>query len=616
MCGIAGFVGASNPAVLRAMAGKVVHRGPDGEGYLDHAPDGVQLAHRRLAILDVAGGYQPMLTADHAISIVFNGEIYNFRELRVLLEAGGAQFVSDHSDTEVLLHGWRRWGTSLFGRLNGMWALAIHDRINRQLVLSRDRFGKKPLYYYRGSGTFVFASELSALRKHPNVPTQQSAVALRKYFAYGFIPAPHSLLAEVFKLPAGNTLILELSTGKARVERYWCYEPAPEASLAAQPIDSLVDELISTLDRAVARRLVADVPVGAFLSGGIDSSTIAALAIRHTGVERLRTFSIAFDDSDFDESRYARLVARHIGAAHQVDLCSVENMREALPSILGAMDEPLADASLLPTYQLCKSARQYVTVALGGDGADELMAGYDPFRALRYARWYGTVVPSGVHRAISAVIARMPVSHSYMSLDFKLKRVLSGVGHPSRLWLPLWMSPLAPQDISEMLAEPIEPEELYSEAITSWERCAKADDVDRTTCFYVDLYLQNDILTKVDRASMLNSLEVRAPFLDIEVVDFLRRLPSHLKMRGGNGKWLLKRAARRLLPREIVHRKKQGFAVPTGRWFKQNLLPPDGLSPAFNYPFWRTRLAEHCAGKADHRLYLWSQLVLDALKPA
>ncbi|HVJ62530.1 MAG TPA: asparagine synthase C-terminal domain-containing protein, partial [Tahibacter sp.] len=275
-------------------------------------------------------------------------------------------------------------------------------------------------------------------------------------------------------------------------------------------------------------------------------------------------------------------------------------------------DEPLADSSLLSTYLLCRHARRQVTVALGGDGADELLAGYDPFRALRYARWYRRVVPSALHRAISAVAARLPVSHRYMSLDFKLKRTLRGVGHPPKLWLPLWMSPLAPAEVGELLAEPIDAETLYSEAVDAWERSAGADDVDRTTCFYVDLYLQDDILTKVDRASMLNSLEVRAPFLDIDVVDFLRRLPSHWKLRSGVGKWLLKHATRNLLPHDIIGRRKQGFAVPVGRWFEQGLLPPAGLASRDEPPFFRDRLAEHRAGKADHRLYLWSQLVLDA----
>jgi asparagine synthase (glutamine-hydrolysing) len=597
---------------LRAMAGRLEHRGPDGEGLLEDAADGVHLAQRRLAVIDIAGGYQPMLTRDGELCIVFNGEIYNFAELRAELQREGAQFVTDHSDTEVLLHAWRRWGRQMFERLNGMWALAIHDRGRRELILARDRFGKKPLYYHAGKEVFAFASELSALRLHPGVPDRRSDEAVRKYFAYGFIPAPLSLLADVFKLPAGHFLTLNLANRQPLVERYWQYEPAPEPGLGEGAEDALAEALLEKLDRAVARRLVADVPVGAFLSGGIDSSTVAALALRHTGPAQLKTFSIAFDDANFDESPYARQVAQHIGAAHQVDSCTVEGMRDSLPALLAALDEPIADASLLPTYLLCRYARRHVTVALGGDGADELLAGYDPFRALRHARRYQRWVPPALHGAINAVVARLPVSHRYMSFDFRLKRALRGAGYTPELWLPVWMSPLAPAELGELLDEPIDPESLFSEAVSAWQRSSGADDVDRATCFYVDLYLQDNILTKVDRASMLNSLEVRSPFLDIEVVDFLRRLPSHFKLRGGVSKWLLRRATQKLLPQNIISRRKQGFALPTGRWFEQGLLPPVGINCGGDSAFWRDRLAQHRAGKTDQRLYLWSQLVLDA----
>ena len=592
------------------MATALVHRGPDDEGLLTDAPDGVQLAHRRLAILDIAGGQQPMCTDNGAASIVFNGEIYNFLPLRKELEAAGQRFRSDHSDTEVLLLGWRHWGMQLFDRLNGMWALAIHDREKRQLILARDRFGKKPLYYYRGSGAFIFASELHALRRHPETPTTWSPLAVQKYFAYGFIPAPHCLLAGVNKLPAGHALTLHLAENRVQIQRLWQYQPSPEPEQLQRTTADLSEELMALLDQAVSRRLVADVPVGAFLSGGIDSSTIAALAIAKLGADRLKTYSIAFADNDFDESPYARQVAAYLGASHQVETCTTQDLYDALPEILRRLDEPLADASLLPTFLLCRHARREVTVALGGDGADELLAGYDPFRALRYARIYQRLVPGFMHRAIHAVISRLPVSHRYMSLDFKLKRTLRGVGQLPRLWLPYWMSPLTPQELSELFNEPIDPEVLYSEAIESWERCAGADDVDRSTCFYVDLYLQDDILTKVDRASMMNSLEVRSPFLDIEVVNFLRRLPSTLKLRGGVSKWLLKEATQHLLPAGIIGRSKQGFAIPTGRWFQQGALPLPSMPKSTS--FWQTQLAEHRAGIADHRLSLWSQQVLDA----
>lgn len=605
MCGIAGIVGAPQPTVLQAMCARLAHRGPDGEGLLAGA-DGVQLGHRRLAILDLAGGHQPMLLTDDSLAIVFNGEIYNHAELRRELVQAGAVFRSDHADTEVLLHGWRRWGTAMFERLNGMFALALHDRSTRQLILARDRFGKKPLYYHAGE-SLVFASELSALRLHPQVPKAVDRRALRKYYGYGYVPAPLSWIEGVHKLPAGHWLVLDLESRTHAVRRWWRYRAEPDPALAARPLADLEREFLWFLDRAVARRLVADVPVGAFLSGGIDSSAVAALAMRHCRLDRLRSYSIAFSDDAFDESPHARLVAQHLGCQHQVETFSVDALRDCLPQVLARLDEPLADASLLPTFLLCRHARREVTVALGGDGADELLAGYDPFRALAPARWYQRWIGRPLHRAISALVARLPVGHGYMSLDFRLKRSLRGLEHPPRLWLPAWMSPLTAREIGELLGEPVDVEELYSEAIAAWEQ-GPGDDVDRATSFYIETYLQDDILTKVDRASMLNSLEVRAPFLDIEVVDFLRRLPSAFKLRDGVSKWLLRRASAELLPPAILKRRKQGFAVPVGRWFHDGTL----AAPGRGQRWWLAQAEEHRRGRCDHRLSLWAQLVADA----
>lgn len=607
MCGLAGFVGAADPPVLAAMLERIAHRGPDGIGVLEGAPDRVNLGHRRLAILDLAGGHQPMLLADDSLAVVYNGEIYNFAELRRELVQAGAVFRSDHSDTEILLHGWRAWSFALFERLNGMFALALHDRAQRKLVLARDRFGKKPLYWHQGPELFAFASELSALRTHPLVPRSVDPVALRKYYGYGYIPAPHSWIAGAHKLPAAHWLELDLATGARRVQRWWRYQAQPDPTQAQRPLADVCTELLWHLDRAVARRLVADVPVGAFLSGGIDSSTVAALAMRHCRHDRLRSYSIAFADDSFDESPHARAVATHLGCAHEVGQFDLKALRDCLPSVLARLDEPLADASLLPTYLLCQHARRQVTVALGGDGADELLAGYDPFKALKPARLYQRLVGRPLHRAISAVVSRLPVGHGYMSLDFKLKRSLRGLDHPPRLWLPAWMSPLTPGEIGELLGAPVDIEELYSEAITAWDACA-GDDVEHTTAFFIETYLQDDILTKVDRASMLNSLEVRAPFLDIEVVDFLRRLPSEFKLREGTSKWLLKQAARELLPASILARRKQGFAVPVGRWFRDGELP----APGRGNPWWTALTEQHRCGRADHRLSLWAQTVADA----
>lgn len=609
MCGIAGFVGAGDAALLRRMTDSIAYRGPDAEGILADPASGVFLGHRRLAILDLTGGAQPMVTTDGSHAIVFNGEIYNFAELRRALKAEGASFSSDHSDTEVLLLGYRQWGEALLPRLNGMWAFAIHDRRRNRLFLSRDRFGKKPLYYATNRGTFVFASELGALRRHPATPRELDPLSLQKYYAYGYVPAPRTLYRDVCKLPAGHSLSLDLATLQAKQHCYWSWQPEPVDPVPAGAEGLWVEELLALLDAAVERRLVADVPVGTFLSGGIDSSLVSALAARHVGAERLKSFSIGFEEAGFDESRHAIDVARMIGSEHAIEMLSIERAVEELPDLLPRLDEPFADSSILPTYLLCRHARRHVTVALGGDGADELFAGYDPFKALSYAGWYSRLVPRPVHAGVALAVARLPVSHGYMSLDFRLKRMLRGLDHPRSMHLPAWMGPLSPRELGELYGTPIDAGELYSEAVAAWEGCSSPNPVDRATAFFIRLYLQDDILPKIDRSSMLNSLEVRSPFLDIEVADFARRLPARFRLRGGATKWLLKRAAERILPARIVHRRKQGFAMPVGRWFATGQLDM-GLQGAQDADFWTRLTSEHQRGRADHRLALWARMML------
>jgi len=610
MCGIAGFIGRGDRDVLERMVARITHRGPDDAGFLVDTETLSHLGFRRLAILDLACGKQPMTTGDGVHTIVFNGEIYNFRELRRELTDLGAVFCTDHSDTEVLLHGYRQWGEDLPHHLNGMWAFAILDRRQQRVFLSRDHFGKKPLFWQLSEGTFVFASELTAMREHPAVRGGVDEAALRKYFAYGYTPAPHSLVKGVHKLPAGHSLSFDLRSRRAMVECYWRYMPEPADPGSANAETQWVDEFTALLDAAVKRRLVADVPVGCFLSGGIDSSTITALAARHAGRERIKAFSIGFEEASFDETGYARAVATHVDVDHRIEILPVEGVLDLLPDLAARLDEPIADSSILPTYLLCRHARKDVTVALGGDGADELLAGYDPFRALRYARWYGRLAPRPVNRAISLLIARLPVSHRYMSLDFKLKRTLRGMNYPMRLRLPVWMAPLSPKEMTELFEMPFDLEDVYSEAIDAWDSCPGDNDVERCIAYFIRTYLQDDILAKVDRASMLNSLEVRAPFLDIELVDFLRRLPAKMKLRGGTTKWILRKAARPLLPAHVLKRSKQGFALPVGGWLADGRLGSPGAVPGARQAFWQRQLDEQRRRVADNRLYLWSEIAL------
>jgi asparagine synthase (glutamine-hydrolysing) len=612
VCGIAGFAGEGDHSTLKAMDDAITHRGPDAEGLWHDDAARVHLGHRRLSIVDVAGGQQPMWTADGMLGIVFNGEIYNHLDLRRELMALGYTFLTDHSDTEVLLHGYRAWGRGFVKRLNGMWAFALYDRTRRVLFLSRDRFGKKPLYYTLQHGTFIFASELSALRAHPLTPSRISPRGLRKYFGYGYIPAPTTILDGVLKLQGGHSLTFQLDDRRVAVEKYWDFVIEPFESVPANAEQEWGERLIELLSAAVKRRLMSDVPLGFFLSGGVDSSSVAALATRHVDADRMNTFSIGFEEASFDESKYARQVATLLRTRHHPEVLSMERARALLPQIVARLDEPMGDSSLLPTYLLSQHTRAHVTVALGGDGADELFAGYDPFHALAAAEAYRKLVPRPVHEGIRMLMGRLPVSHMNMSFDFRVKRTLRGLSYPPQYWLPVWMSPLDPRELEQLFGASVELEDVYSEAIEQWEACRHSDLVDRALQFYTKLYLQDDILVKVDRASMMHSLEVRAPFLDIELVDFVRRLPHRYKYRKGVTKYLLKKALEPILPREILYRSKKGFGVPIGAWFRAGLFDwrqPEA-SARIDASFLERKRAEHTAGRSDERVFLWNSWLL------
>ena len=590
----------------------ITHRGPDAEGFWCDEAAGIYLGHRRLSILDIGGGLQPMWTSDGLLGVVFNGEIYNHLDLRVELVALGHVFQTDHSDTEVLLHAYRAWGEDFVSRLNGMWAFVMYDRAERRLFCSRDRFGKKPLYYTVQRGTFAFASELSALRKHPLAPSRVSNRSLKKYFAYGYIPSPSTILEGIFRLPGGHSLTFDLDTRAVRMQKYWDFVIEPFETVPANPEAEWGEQLVELISVAVKRRLMSDVPLGFFLSGGVDSSAVVALATRHIDRSRMNTFSIGFEEASFDESGYAEQMASRFGTNHHSEVLSLEKARSLLPEIAHRLDEPMGDSSLLPTYLLCRHTRAHVSVALGGDGADELFAGYDPFRAMRAAELYDRVMPQPVHKAIQLVVSHLPVSHANMSLDFRIKRTLRGLSYPARLWCPVWMGTLDPEEINALFREPVDIEDVYSEAIEQWDACKQPDLVDKVLQFYTKLYLQDDILTKVDRASMMHSLEVRAPYLDIDLVDFVRRIPHRYKFRNGVTKYILKKALEPVLPRDILYRTKKGFGVPIGPWFREGMLKEDAAADwdSLDKQFIERKFADHRAGRSDERAFLWNAWLL------
>jgi asparagine synthase (glutamine-hydrolysing) len=614
MCGICGFVGTGDVDILTSMSDAMIHRGPDAGGLWHDVKEAVYLGHRRLSIIDLSCGAQPMWTADGALGIVFNGEIYNHLELREELIKAGHHFLTDHSDTEVLLHGYRQWGRELPSRLNGMWAFALYDRKCRELFLSRDRFGKKPLFYSLQNRTFAFASELSALIRHPRITAGIHEGSLKKYFAYGYIPAPSTLYRQIFKLPGGHNLLLKIDPMISQVSKYWDFVLEPFDHVPENPEEAWGEELRDLLRKSVRRRLMSDVPLGVFLSGGVDSSAITAFAAEAAGQARVKSFCIGFEEESFDETQYARIIAERYDTEHYEEILSMERARELLPEIIHKLDEPMGDSSILPTYLLCKETRKHVTVALAGDGGDELFAGYDPFRALGMAKSYDRLIPGPVHQAIRMAMAALPSTHRNMSLDFRLKRTLRGLSYPKRLWNAIWLGPLDPRDIEALFQEPTDIEEVYAEAIEQWDACKQENLVDKTLQFYTKLYLQDDILVKADRASMMNSLEVRAPFLDIELIDFVRKIPHAYKYRNGQTKYILKKALEPVLPQEILYRSKKGFGVPIGRWFQEGSLSLDGqgVFPNLHAPYIAEMAEEHRTCRMDHRAFLWNIWLLNS----
>jgi asparagine synthase (glutamine-hydrolysing) len=613
MCGIAGFWGAGDEDTIRAMTDALAHRGPDGYGYHIDEDARIFLGHRRLAVIDIGGGAQPMWNEDQTVGVVFNGEIYNHVELRKQLLERGHRFRSDHSDTEVLVHGYEEWGTELPLRLNGMFAFAIWDKTQSRVFVARDRFGEKPLFYTKAPHFFAFASELSSLRRHPRTDVTQDVRSLQKLFGYGFFPAARTPYKNVSKLPGGHWLSLDLKSDQITLRRYWKYSLQPDAALLERGEEDLADELDSLLTQAVKRRLISDVPIGLFLSGGIDSSAVLAATSNLMDPSQIQAFTVGFNEPSFDETQYAKRVAGILGAQHEVRTLDLDEARDAIPKLLAQMSEPLGDSSILPTYLLSEFTRRHVTVALSGDGADELFAGYDPFHALKPAQAYQALIPGPLHRVARKLASHLPVSTRNMSLDFKLKRTLNGLSYGPKLWNPIWLGPLSPPEIGRIFGQEIDAEELYEEAVELWDGSPGLNLVEKTMEFYTTLYLQDGILTKVDRASMMNSLETRAVFLDNDLVDFASRLPTSLKYRDGKGKYLLKKVLSRRLPADIVDRRKKGFGVPLALWLREvpKQIPLNGIAGIDTgevAKLWHT----HRSGHANNAIALWVWLSLQA----
>ncbi len=623
MCGIAGIFDLRgrrpiDPGLLERMNQSQLHRGPDDGGV--HIEPGVGLGHRRLSIIDRAGGHQPLFNEDGSVAVVFNGEIYNFQEIANDLTRRGHRFRT-HCDTEVIVHSWEEWGEECVHKFRGMFAFAIWDRNEGSLFLARDRLGVKPLYYAElEDGHLLFSSELKAMFVHPRLSRSLDPYAVEEYFALGYVPDPRTILQQVKKLPPGFTLKAGRAKGVGSPRQYWDVSFQHDR---ARSEDALAGELAERLAEAVRIRLMAEVPLGAFLSGGVDSSAVVAMMANEATGEPVNTCSISFGDPKFNESEFAQLVANRYRTNHSVERVDPNDFG-LLDRLVGVYDEPYADSSAIPTYRVCELARKRVTVALSGDGGDENFAGYRRHRWHMYEQRVRELIPQALRGPLFGVAGRWYPKMDWAPQVLRAKTTLQAL---SRDGLSAYLNSVSVMDDSLR-------EGVFSAAFRKRLQGYSAVEVFRahaanaqasnalSAIQYIDLktYLPGDILTKVDRASMAHALEVRVPMLDHELVEWAARVPPRLKLNGRQGKYILKRALEPFLPRRVLYREKMGFAVPLSRWFRGSLkeqvresLLGDRLkdSGLFDVTWLREMLDSHQKGVCEYSAPIWALLMFD-----
>ena len=616
MCGICGIVtrepGPKQDAEVRAMCATIIHRGPDQDGF--HTDSLAALGMRRLSIIDLSTGKQPMRNEDETVSVVFNGEIYNFKELRDGLEKKGHVFHTQ-SDTEVIPHLYEEYGEDFVTHLNGMFGIAVWDASARRLLLQRDRLGIKPLYYASYPDRLVFGSEAKAVLAAPGVDNALDPLGLNQYLTYEYIPPPRSIYREIKKLAPGEQLIYE--KGEVRVRRYWDAPAEPPLSLTE---DQAAEQLRDLIRDAVRLRLISDVPLGVFLSGGVDSTTTTACAAHFS--PHIKSFCIGFDEPSYDESQFARAAAQALGTDHHEDRLSLKRALSLLPEIFDKMDEPLSDPSLLPTYLLSRFTRKHVTVALSGDGGDELFAGYPTYQAHKLHGMYRRM-PGALRGVAAAGVNLLPVSDKNMNLGFRLRKFLGGSDYGALERQFVWLGPFAPHEkgrfLSPDLMKEVSGQDEFEPARAALGSVRSAwPDVE--TALFLDLrfYLGENLMTKVDRTSMMHALEVRTPLLDHRIVEFAWRLPTSMKLNGWKTKYILKKAVAPLIPDSVIKRKKKGFGIPLTPWIREDLkenfqetLHPDRLRDQglFNADAVQDILKQHLSGASDQRKKLWNLFV-------
>ena len=618
MCGICG-ISFSDPqkpvseGLLHDMCATIVHRGPDDEGVFAFRNTGIGM--RRLSIIDLSTGHQPQFNEDGSIAIVFNGEIYNYRELRQELIKKGHRFKTD-SDTESIIHAYEEFGTDCLQRLNGMFGFAIFDQRKNEIFIARDRIGIKPLYYYFDDRVFAFGSEIKPILQIEGIDRSIDAQALNLFLTYEYIPAPYSIFRRIRKLRPGHFLIYR--PHEIRTEKYWDLEFHPNG----RKVEDLEEELRELLRDAVRLRLVSDVPLGAFLSGGIDSSTVVGLMAGLMD-RSVKTFSIGFEDQSYNELNYARLIAKRFNTEHTEFIIQPQAL-ELVEKLVYHLDEPLGDFSIFPTYLVSKMARDYVTVILSGDGGDELFAGYDTYIADRFARKFA-LLPAFIRKGIvKPLVYAFPPQEQKKGLINKMRRFVEGMEYPEDLQHVRWMIFLSEADRKNLLHPDffgnLNGTASYRFIREYFEQAKSLDRINQQNFVDLKTYLVDDILVKVDRMSMATSLEARVPFLDHRVVELSFQIPGEEKIRGGDTKVILKRAMKDLLPEEILHRDKQGFSIPIKNWIRNELrsmmldvldehkIRNQGL---FDYRTVNRLVDEHLRGVENHSHRLWALMMFE-----
>ncbi len=618
MCGIVGIVKNNDSLVDQALISRMCqairHRGPDDDGF--YFSEGVGLGMRRLSIIDVKGGQQPIHNQDRTAWIVFNGEIYNYRELREKLEKLGHTFYTN-SDTEAIIHAYDQYGADCPKHLRGMFAFAIWDERTRELFLARDRVGKKPILYSQVNGQLVFGSEFSALLLHPDIGRDIDTEAIHHYLSFMCVPAPLTAYRAIRKLEPGHSL--RWRKGEIKIEQYWQPDFSTKIDISEQEAG---ERAIEILRDAVKVRLMSEVPLGAFLSGGIDSSAVVALMSEESS-EPVKTFSIGFEEQDFSELHHARRVAEHVGADHHEFIVRPDAL-EVLPLLVDHYGEPYADSSAIPTYYVARETRKHVTVALNGDGGDESFAGYERYAAMRLAEKYHRIPAVLRDSLVQQAIGLIPSSGTKRSRVRDVKRFLQAASLPKVERYLRWVSVFDTTAKENLYSEDFRHETQSIRAadiLTPWfERANGAGIVDAALLADINTYLPNDLLVKVDIATMAVSLEARSPFLDHHLIEFAASLPEKLKLRGLTTKYLLKRMLKKLLPAENLDRRKMGFGVPIGHWFRGKLQPflretilsERALNRGLFRPEAVKQLVElHTRGERDNSHQLWTLLMLE-----